>query len=293
MPRRLSAGCRSATPWRSACSTGPAELLPISTLRAHRRSCPWLLGWPYADLDAELRKTFEVALHAGTAAALLIALRDEVRGALTDLDPRRVRIVVLSLLPPAAVTALLERTIERRAGAPGVVAAGLLLGSAAMAAVDGAPQRRRHEEAGDADALWLGVAQSCALVPGRVAQRRHARRRPRARLQPRGRQRLSRHVALPIIAGATALKGWRLARRGLPPRTGVAFAAGAAGGFASTLGVDLAHPPGRARPLAAPLRGLPGRAGRARDPAASTESAAMSDAYARAGVDTRRRRARA
>ena len=47
---------------------------------------------------------------------------------------------------------------------------------------------------------------------------------------------LSRHVALPIIAAASAFKGWRLWGRGLPPRTGVAFAAGAAASFASTLG---------------------------------------------------------
>ncbi len=39
---------------------------------------PWLLGWSYVELDDELRKSFEVALHAGTAAALLITLRDEV-----------------------------------------------------------------------------------------------------------------------------------------------------------------------------------------------------------------------
>ena len=166
-----------------------------------------------------------------------------------------------------------------------MVAAGLLLGSAAMVAVDGAPQRRRHEEAGDADALWLGVAQSCALVPGvsrngatLVAARARGFHREDANV-------LSRHVALPIIAAAAALKGWRLWGRGLPPRTGVAFAAGAAASFASTLGSTwLIRQVERDRP--SPLRRLPRRAGRARDPAAATESAAMSDAYARAGVDT-------
>ncbi len=48
--------------------------------------------------------------------------------------------------------------------------------------------------------------------------------------------RLSRHVALPVIAGATVLKGVRLKRRGLPPGAAVPFAAGAAASFASTLG---------------------------------------------------------
>jgi undecaprenyl-diphosphatase len=46
---------------------------------------------------------------------------------------------------------------------------------------------------------------------------------------------LSRHVALPVIVGATGLKGVRLARRGLPPGTRTRFAAATAAAFASTL----------------------------------------------------------
>ena len=50
---------------------------------------PELLGWSYRELDAETRKSFEVALHAGTACALLIALRHEVAEALRELDGAR------------------------------------------------------------------------------------------------------------------------------------------------------------------------------------------------------------
>ena len=66
---------------------GPTELLPISS-SAHTTLVPWLLGWPYAELDPELRKAFEVALHAGTAAALLVGLRDEVSAAVRGLNRR-------------------------------------------------------------------------------------------------------------------------------------------------------------------------------------------------------------
>ncbi|MBV9684681.1 MAG: hypothetical protein JO046_23010, partial [Solirubrobacterales bacterium] len=48
--------------------------------------------------------------------------------------------------------------------------------------------------------------------------------------------RLSRHAALPVIAGATLLKGLRLRARGLPPRSAMPFAAGAGAAFVSTLG---------------------------------------------------------
>src|SRR5437764_3977902 len=81
---------------------GPAELLPISS-SGHVTLVPWLAGWRYVELDAELRKAFEVALHAGTAAALLVALRGEVHEAATELDARRLALVVGSFVPPAVV----------------------------------------------------------------------------------------------------------------------------------------------------------------------------------------------
>ena len=61
---------RAALPLRHALALGllhgPAELLPVSS-SGHVTLVPWLLGWPYPELDPELRKAFEVALHAGTA----------------------------------------------------------------------------------------------------------------------------------------------------------------------------------------------------------------------------------
>ena len=55
----------------------------------HLALVPALLGWDRSELDAELSKSFEVTLHAGTAAALAIALRDEVAEVLRTLDLRR------------------------------------------------------------------------------------------------------------------------------------------------------------------------------------------------------------
>jgi undecaprenyl-diphosphatase len=145
---------------------GPTELLPISS-SAHTTLVPWLLGWPYAELDPELRKAFEVALHAGTAAALLVGLRDEVAAAARGLDHRRAVLILGSFVPPAIVGYTLERPIERRLGTPPTIAAGLAAGAAAMWLADArAPQRRERTDAGVADALALGFAQACALVPG-------------------------------------------------------------------------------------------------------------------------------
>src|ERR1017187_2953438 len=137
---------------------GPAELLPISS-SGHVALIPWLLGWDYDRLDGELRKSFEVALHAGTAAALLITLRGEVTEAVHQLDARRTALIALSFAPPAFVGYTLERQIELYLGTPPTIAVGLLGGAVVMAWADRAPQERHHEQAGARDALWLGFAQ--------------------------------------------------------------------------------------------------------------------------------------
>ena len=214
---------------------GPAELLPISS-SGHIAVVPWLAGWKYCRLEDELRKSFEVALHTGTAAALLISLRREVEDAVRGLRLRRAWQIGLSFAPPAFVGYRYERWIERHLGTPPTVAAGLFAGAVAMALADRAPQERRAEDARTVDALWLGVAQACSLIPGVTrngATLAAARRRRFTRVDA---NRLSRHAALPIIAGATVLKGVRLRARGLPPDAAVPFAAGALAAFVSTLG---------------------------------------------------------
>lgn len=137
---------------------GPSELLPVSS-SAHTTLVPWLLGWPYHELDPRLRKSFEVALHAGTAAGLLISppwrsmdgrhgemrgrrgemggRHGEMRGRRGDADrlarPRALVLACASAPPALAGYALGER-IERRFGTPATIAVGLLAGAGAMVA---------------------------------------------------------------------------------------------------------------------------------------------------------------
>jgi undecaprenyl-diphosphatase len=177
-----------------------------------------------------------VALHTGTAAALLITLRREVEDAVRGLSPRRLWQVGLSFAPPAFFGYRYERRIEQHFGTPPTVACGLVAGAVAMALADRSPQERLHDDAGAADALWLGVAQACSLIPGvsrNGATLAAARWRRFTRVDA---NRLSRHAALPIIAGAPLLKGARLRARGLPAGAAVPFAAGALAAFVSTLG---------------------------------------------------------
>jgi undecaprenyl-diphosphatase len=166
---------------------------------------------------------------------LVITLRDEVAEAARGLDRRRLTLIALTLLPPAAAGLTLERQIERRLGTPATTAVGLLAGSLAMALADRRPQTRHHDDAGAVDALWLGIAQALALIPG-VSRNGATLAAARARGITRAdANRLSRHAALPVIAGATGLKGVRLWRRGVDPDAARAIAVGAIASFASTL----------------------------------------------------------
>jgi undecaprenyl-diphosphatase len=194
-----------------------------------------LAGWDWDRIDPEVRKSFEVALHGGAAIALLIGQRQTILEELRHFDRARALVLILSFLPAALVGYKLERLIEQRLGGPKATAIGLLAGGAAMLVADTRPQERGRGEARPLDGLVLGVAQAAALAPGvsrngvtlAAARWRHFSR-DQANL-------LSRTIALPIIVGATILKGERLRRRGASPSLRRSMTIGVAASFASTL----------------------------------------------------------
>lgn len=212
---------------------GPTELLPISS-SGHLVLAPWVLGSEYVELDPELRKSFEVALHVGTAVALVIVLRDEVFEAVREIDGRRVGMIATSLAPAAAAALSLERVIEGKLSRPEVVVVGLVAGSVAMAWADRLNGTRPRSDADWRDGLALGFAQALALVPG-VSRSGSTIVAARARgFDPLSASELSMHVALPVIAGASILKGVRLKKRGLPRAMRAPFAVGILGAFLSS-----------------------------------------------------------
>lgn len=213
---------------------GPTELLPVSS-SAHLNLAPWMAGWRWDQLDPELRKSFEVAVHGGTALALLIGQRKRIAEELAAFDLRRAAVLTLSFVPPALIGYLFERPIERRLGGPRETALGLLAGSAAMVAADRCPQERGAGDATAVDGLCLGIGQAAALAPGvsrNGATLTAARMRGFTREQANV---LSRTVALPVIVGASILKGVRMRRRGVSAPDRAALAAGTGAAFVSTL----------------------------------------------------------
>jgi undecaprenyl-diphosphatase len=269
--------CVRALPLRHALLLGllhgPTELLPVSS-SAHTTLVPWLAGWPYERLDPRLRKSFEVALHAGTAAALLLRPPHERR----RVSPG---FLVAALAPPALAGYKLGGQIEQRLGTPEKIVAALLAGAAAMGAAEvykkwHAPRARaRHrrfesnrpteQPAGKAllgrsatkdpraqtpgtrpvasanarDGLALGLAQALALIPG-ISRNGATLATARARgFSRQDADELSWTVGLPAIAAATLLQGTRLirqqARAEEPHAALLPLAVGGASAFLSTL----------------------------------------------------------
>jgi undecaprenyl-diphosphatase len=165
----------------------------------------------------------------------LIGLRHEVASYVRAFGLGNFVNLALSFAPAALAALAFEEPIERRLSQPRPVAIALIAGAAAMAVADGFPEERGRDEATPADALAIGLAQACALIPG-VSRNGATLSAARAlRFRRADANVISRQIALPVIMGAAVLKGARLTRRGVPSRFAAGMLAGAGAAFASTL----------------------------------------------------------
>lgn len=151
---------------------GLSEFLPISS-SAHLTLTPWIFGWKDPGL------AFDVALHLGTLVAVLWYFRAEwvalTRSGFGILERRRVetpeewRVVflVVATIPVAVAGILLEEKAETAFRSPGLIALMLMLMGIALWVVD--RQCATDRTLGTMrwrDAVFIGVAQAFALIPG-------------------------------------------------------------------------------------------------------------------------------
>ena len=152
------------------------EFLPISS-SGHLVLAPRVIGDQVSSL------TFDVGLHVGTLLAVLVYFwRDWVDIAvalLRDVPRHRARIaewsapsrlglwIVIATIPAVIAGPVLERTIEGLVRTPVAVAISLLFFSLVIWLADhmGA-ERRREADLTARRALFIGVAQAIALIPG-------------------------------------------------------------------------------------------------------------------------------
>ena len=147
------------------------EFLPVSS-SGHLGLVGFFLGWPYQGL------TFDLALHLGTLAAVLIYYREDLwrmtravlsRGDGED-DVRHRRLgwgLVVATIPALIVGASMGDAFAESLRLPVLIAANLIVFGVLLGAADRFGSKRRdiwtvHFR----DALLIGLAQVLALVPG-------------------------------------------------------------------------------------------------------------------------------
>ncbi|HUQ41047.1 MAG TPA: undecaprenyl-diphosphatase UppP [Candidatus Limnocylindrales bacterium] len=144
---------------------GLTEFLPVSST-AHLILVSRALG-----LDPEkFGLSFDVALHLGTALAVLLYFARTWIALIGDVFARRWRmplLVIIGTIPAAVAGALLEGTVERTLRHPIWIVVGLVAGSIVfLAAERAARQTRVMTDLGVVDAVLMGAAQAIALLPG-------------------------------------------------------------------------------------------------------------------------------
>lgn len=185
---------------------GLAEFLPISS-SAHLTLIPWAFGFQnlYPVLDSV---QFDIALHAGSAVAILIALWSDwatlARGIVTreQTQLRLAGFLLLTSVPGAIFGVLLEEKIQTAFRAPWLIGGSLIVFGIALWAVDRfAPNEDAFETMTWGRAAWIGLAQAAAIVPG---VSRSGATMTVGRLIGLSREAIARYsfmAALPIIAG--------------------------------------------------------------------------------------------
>jgi undecaprenyl-diphosphatase len=144
---------------------GLTEFLPVSST-AHLVLISDALG-----LDpARFGLSFDVALHLGTALAVLLYFARtwiELAADVIHFRWRMPLLIAIGTLPAALAGVALQSQVESGFRAPAYIAAFLILGSIIFVAAERFTVARRPlESIGSVDALVMGVAQAIALLPG-------------------------------------------------------------------------------------------------------------------------------
>ena len=150
---------------------GLTEFLPISS-SGHLILVPYLFDWDPQTL------TFDLALHAGTLAAVALYFSGDwlrmARSTLNDVrardmssgDTRLFLLLVIGSIPAVMVGVFLS-SVEDSLRKPAVVAAMLVVVAGVMWLAESMAAQRRHlVDLRPRDAWFIGAGQALALVPG-------------------------------------------------------------------------------------------------------------------------------
>lgn len=203
---------------------GLTEFIPVSS-SGHLVLVPFLLGWGRVEGDPLLGISFNVAVHVGTALAVVIYFRRDLAGILVGVARtavgagreedramgRLALLLAVGSVPAGLAGILLEGFFEDLFETPPIAAAlllataVLLLGGEALYRRQEGP-RRGIEDLGVVDALTIGLFQALAIAPGISRSGATIVAGIGRRLSRDAAARFSFLLALPAIAGAGILQ---------------------------------------------------------------------------------------
>jgi undecaprenyl-diphosphatase len=206
---------------------GLTEFLPISS-SGHLILVPWLQEYTFLEDNEAFNKTFDVALHIGTLAAVVsyfwTDLGRMLRGWLRTLRRRRIEttderlgwVVVVATIPAVIVGGVGEDWIDEHLGEPWMIAVSLILFGLLLGLSDRRPQDETIGQISLKQGLILGVAQSLALSPGTSRSGITITAARFMGIDRDGAARISFLMLVPVTAGAVVVKAYGAIVDGLP-----------------------------------------------------------------------------
>ena len=202
---------------------GLSEFLPISST-GHL-----IVGATLLDLSPALRGSFEITIQAGAVLALLLHygrdLGASLRAMRNDALARRFWAGILVASLPAGLSGFLLRDwIKQTLFSPTVVALALLAGGVVLLLSDRQarpPVRSAERQLSLRQALFIGCAQTLALIPGVSRSAATIVGAMQVGLDRSSATRLSFWLAIPLLGGATLFELAEVAGRASAAELGV------------------------------------------------------------------------
>lgn len=202
---------------------GLTEFLPVSS-SAHLILVPWITGWPDQGL------TFDVVLHAATLLAILSCFWRDCVGILREgFQPSPARclqrpggrgmllFLFLGTLPAALAAMLAEKLVATELRNPDIIPITLIFFALLLwLAERRAALKKGLEKIALMDALWVGMAQALALIPGTSRSGITITAGLFRGMTREAAARFSFLLAVPILAGASLRKLLEINQLGIP-----------------------------------------------------------------------------
>lgn len=150
---------------------GFTEFLPISS-SAHLILVPILMGWKDQGL------TYDVAVHFGSLIAVILYFRNDIKNIMSAWfnsiiggneteDSRLGSAIIIGTIPAVVFGLLIKDYIEHQLRSPLIIASTtIIFGLLLWYADRNASQKRTEKTLNIKDAIYVGLAQAVALIPG-------------------------------------------------------------------------------------------------------------------------------